>query len=126
MVLFHRHRIIKKSAQIILLIVIIFSFIGVCVAGQEKLDPLAVEQTLKAWFIVDASKDFVKMVGIHMNSETTATAYFVIKVSGKVTDARANILYFIDKGWFINKPEYGYDFDRKWWDGIFLKVKMKQ
>ena len=62
-------------------------------AGQPELDPIAVEQTLKAWF---TKSPFVKMYGINIESETSATAHFVILKKERETVAFAKILYFID------------------------------
>lgn len=86
------------------------------------MDPVAVEQTLNVW----SQKSFVKMHGIHQVNESRATAYFVLKMKGKETDAYATILYFLEKGWFITRIDYGYDIERGWWHGVFEKIERKK
>lgn len=122
MVIFKKNWMLSRSVQTLIIIILFFCMIGRCEAIQEKLDLLAVEQTLKAWF---TNNPFVKMYGINQDSETSATAHFVINRKGKERDARANMLYFIDKGWFIIRIESGWGSGRNWWSGVYEKVERK-
>ena len=123
MVMPQRNQILNRSFQILFFIALLFCIIGECEAGQTKLDAVAVEQSLKAWF---TKNPFVKMHGIHRGSETSATAYFVIQTNGKEKDTRAHMLYFIDKGWFIIRIEYGHRLNTAGWYDVFEKIERKK
>jgi len=123
MVMVRNIQITVRAFPILFFVIFVFSLIGVCEAGQPKLDVVAVEETLKAWF---TKNPFVKMHGIHKNNDTSATAYFVIHRKGNEKDARAKIIYFIDKGWFIIQVEYGYGPYLKGWYDVFEKVERKK
>ena len=115
------NQVLSRSFQLLLVVAILFCFIGVSEAGQEKLDPIAVEQTLKAWF---TKYPFVKMIGVNQISETSATAYCVVSQRSKQYGVSANIQYLIDKGWFIIRVDLT-NGNASWTD-VFQKIERKE
>lgn len=115
------NQILNRLFQFLILVALLFCFTGVSDAGQEKLDPVAVEQTLKAW---SGKYPLVKMIGVNQISETSATVYYVIKAEGSEFSVSGDIQYLIDKGWFLIRAKTTNN--NVSWAGIFEKIERKE
>ena len=105
---------------------VVVCLVAACVASAQdvpRLDPAAVEETLRGWH---TKHRFARMRGVNPQSPWAATAYYSIEDAGKEKDARAEIVYLVNKGWYILRISYGYDMGRAWWNGVFHRIEGKQ
>ena len=86
----------------------------------QELKPTSVKTALASFFDTGT---ITKFYGLQMLSATSARAFFSVNWNGKTRKSNADVVYLVDKGWYLRKAQYGYGLGAQWWDNIMNIVQ---
>jgi hypothetical protein len=91
---------VMKLTLIVFSASIFIVFVGTSAIAGKTINQEVIEKSLKS-YLSNTNFPFVELVGIHLENDNTATAYFKCNLKKDKSRGNAKLKYLLNKGWYI-------------------------